>query len=402
MSKSLCLWFCALFAFASSTAVSGAKSPATKQNVAPDGFVSLFNGTDLTGWCGRGHVHPEKFRALPAAARENQQAKADADLAKHWKVEAGEIINDGHGVFCTTADDFGDFELLVDWKMVKPGTDSGIYLRGSPQVQIWDPNNESQHKHGAQLGSGGLWNNNPKTPGKDPLEKADSPVGEWNTLRIKLVGDRATIHLNGKLVVDNAVMHNFWDRKIPLYEKGPIQLQTHGGEMRFRNVFIRAIEGEAASGAGNIAEPYTATIPGTEVTFDMVPIPAGEFQIGSPEDEEGRNDDEGPQVQVRVGAFWMGKHEVTWAEYQRFMELHNIFDKFNDLGIRTVNDDNIVDAVTAPSKLYEPSFTFSTGDAPDQPAVSMTQFAAKQYTKWLSLTTGEFYRLPTEAEWEYA
>ena len=382
-------------------------------NVPPEGFTAIFNGTDLTGWCGRGHVHPKKFAALSEEQRSKQQAKADANFAKHWRVdvEKGEIVNDGRGVYCTTVKEYGDFELLIDWKMVGAGTDSGIYLRGSPQVQIWDPNDPSKRKHGGHLGSGGLWNNKGGSPGKNPLVKSDNPVGEWNTLRIKIVGDVVTIHQNGKLVVDNAVMHNFWNRKKPLYKQGVIQLQTHGGEMRFRNLFIRSLDSEEETestdnkteekSAAN-AQPYTATIPGTKVTFDMLPISGGEFLMGSPEGEAGRKDDEGPQIQVRVEPFWMGKHEVTWAEYHLFMDLCNIFDKFNDLGIRQLTDENRVDAVTAPSKLYEPGFTYMTGDAPNQPAVSMTQYAAKQYCKWLSLLTGEFYRLPTEAEWEYA
>ncbi len=373
----------------------------------PAGYESLFNGKDLSGWQGRPHTNPVKFRNLDPTERAEHQAKADADFRAHWRVEegenGGEIVNDGHGVFCTSTEEFGDFELLVDWKMVGAGTDSGIYLRGSPQVQIWDIHDESKHKHGGHLGSGGLWNNNPGTPGKDPLVVADRPVGEWNTFRIRLVGDRATVHLNNKLVVDNAVMHNFWDREKPLYDRGPIQLQTHGGEMRFRNIFLRRIESKDADKSSAIyGKPYSEQIPGTETEFVMLPIPGGEFVMGSPEDEPHRSESEGPTVLVRVEPFWMGEHEVTWEEYQHFMRLCNIFEKFNDKQIRLLNKENQIDAITAPSKLYEPGFTYETGDDPQQPAVSMSQYAAKQYTKWLSLTTGTFYRLPTEAEWEYA
>ncbi len=149
-------------------------------------------------------------------------------------------------------------------------------------------------------------------------------------------------------------------------------------------------------------DPYSKTIPGTEVAFDMLPIPAGTFLMGSPETEPGRNADEGPAVQVRVDAFWMGKHEVTWSEYQQFMKLCTVFDRFNDLKIRQVTAANRIDAVTAPSQLYDPGFVYEVGNDARQPAVAMSQFAARQYTKWLSLLTGEFYRLPTEAEWEYA
>ncbi len=369
------------------------------------GFAPLFNGQDLSGWCGREHVDPSAYRDLTESERTDRQRRADADLRQHWRVAGGEIINDGHGVFCTTDKDFGDFELLLDWKMISSGTDSGIYLRGSPQVQIWDPKNEEQHKHGAHLGSGGLWNNNPGSPGKDPLVVADRPVGEWNTLRIRLVGDRATIHLNGQLVVDNAKMHNYWDREKKLYSSGPIQLQTHGEEMRFRNIFIRRLDESVSSDDENSEDhlsDYTLAIPGSDVEFEMVAVPAGEFLMGSSPDESGCQDDEAPQVRVKVPAFWMGKYEVTWSEYHEFMKLCNVFDKLNEQGIRQITEENQVDAITAPSKLYDPGYTYETGDDPRQPAVSMSQYAAKQYTKWLSLLTGEFYRLPTEAEWEYA
>ncbi|TWT77251.1 hypothetical protein Pla123a_19080 [Posidoniimonas polymericola] len=213
---------------------------------APEGFVSLFNGEDLTGWCGREQVDPVEYRNLPDEEKEARQTKADADLAEHWSVEDEQIVNDGHGVFCTTVDDYGDFELLIDWKMVDPNTDSGVYLRGCPQVQIWDPSDPSKKQHGGHLGSGALWNNNPGSPGKDPLALADRPVGEWNTLKIRMVGDRVTVHMNNVLVVDDAEMHNYFDRQGKLPERGPIQLQTHGGEMRFRNIYLRPLDGEAA------------------------------------------------------------------------------------------------------------------------------------------------------------
>jgi len=148
--------------------------------------------------------------------------------------------------------------------------------------------------------------------------------------------------------------------------------------------------------------PYTETIPGTEVSFEMVPIPGGKFLMGSPPDEEHREEDEGPQVEIEVPPMWVGKHEVTWQEYKLFMDLCTVFEKLDDLDLRQVKEENELDAITAPSKLYDPSFTFSAGDGPTHPAVSMSQYAAKQYTKWLSLLVDRFYRLPTEAEWEYA
>ena len=147
---------------------------------------------------------------------------------------------------------------------------------------------------------------------------------------------------------------------------------------------------------------YDRTIPGTKVVIALVPIAGGKASLGSPEQEKGRNADEGPIYQVEIKPFWMGKCEITWAQYKEFMKLCNVFDRFNDLGIRQITEENAVDAITAPSNLYDPSFTFQSGEDPKLPAVSMSQYSAKQFTKWLSKLTGEFYRLPTEAEWEYA
>ncbi len=148
--------------------------------------------------------------------------------------------------------------------------------------------------------------------------------------------------------------------------------------------------------------PFKVTIPGREVSFEMVPVPGGTFKMGSPPDEEGRKEDEGPQFTVQVEPFWIGKHEVTWAEYYVYMDLYDIFKEFDRRKLRRVTEDRKIDAVTAPSSLYEPEITFSAGSAPDQPAATMSQFAARQYTKWLSAITSDFYRLPSEAEWEYA
>jgi hypothetical protein len=212
-----------------------------KHNAPPAGFVALFNGKDLVGWRGLGHVDPRELKAMSAQAREEKQKKDDADLADHWRVDNGEIVNDGQGVYLTTDKDYKDFELLIDWKMANPNSDSGIYLRGCPQVQIWDPNNPRFADRGAPKGSGGLWNNKPGSPGRLPLVRVDRPVGQWNTFRIKMVGDHVTVYFNGQLVVDDAVMHNYFDGSSPLFDSVPIQLQTHDGKIHFRNVFVRKI-----------------------------------------------------------------------------------------------------------------------------------------------------------------
>jgi len=205
----------------------------------PEGFVVLFNGKDLSGWHGLGHFDPRQLAKMSPEDRTKKRDVDNANMRKHWRVENGEIVSDGHGVFLTTDKDYGDFELHLEWKMMARNGDSGVYLRGCPQVQIWDPANPAEVKNGAPKGSGGLWNNNANNPGRFPLMKADGPIGQWNKLRIRMVNNRVSVHLNDQLVVDNAVMDNFWDRSSPIFPDGPIQFQTHGSEMRFRNVYLK-------------------------------------------------------------------------------------------------------------------------------------------------------------------
>jgi hypothetical protein len=213
----------------------------------PKGFTALFNGKDLTGWHGMPHFDPYKLAAMPEAERKAQIEEWTDDAKKHWTVENGELVNDGNGAYLTTDKEYGDIELLIEYKTV-PKADSGIYLRATPQVQIWDYTKEGgKWELGADKGSGGLWNNSPGSTGKDPLVLADKPFGQWNSFRILQVGERVTVYLNDKLVVDHARLENFWDRKKPLLQKAPIQLQTHGGEIRWRNVFIREIPSAEAN-----------------------------------------------------------------------------------------------------------------------------------------------------------
>jgi hypothetical protein len=207
----------------------------------PKGFTALFNGKDLSGWHGLPQTDPYKLAALSQAERAALVEKGTADARKHWTVDNGELVNDGKGAYLTTDKEFGDIELLLEYKTV-PKADSGIYLRLTPQVQIWDTTKEGgKWDRGADKGSGGLFNNSKGAPGRDPLVLADKPFGEWNKFRILQIGERTTVYLNDKLVVDHARMENFWNRKLPLLKKGPIQLQTHGGEIRWRNVFVREI-----------------------------------------------------------------------------------------------------------------------------------------------------------------
>lgn len=209
-------------------------------------LTPLFNGKDLTGWYGLTHFDPRKLWELSDADR---AAKREADMpefTKHWTVDNGDLVNDGHGPYATTDKEYGDIQFEISYKTV-PTADSGIYLRASPQIQIWDSTDKSKFTLGADKGSGGLWNNNPGNPGKDPLVKADKPLGEWNHFRVTQVGARTTVYLNDELVVDHAIMDNYWDRSRPLFAKGPIQLQTHGGEIRWKNIGIRELTSDEAN-----------------------------------------------------------------------------------------------------------------------------------------------------------
>ena len=206
----------------------------------PDGFRALFNGKDLSGWHG---LNPHEAAKLTGQKKAAYLAKQRADFPLHWRVENGELVNAGTGPYATTDEEFGDIELRIEYKTVAKA-DSGIYLRGQPQVQIWDLNQVFDPKkpdRKPHLGSGGLFNNTPGTPGRDPLVIADKPFGEWNTFRIVQKGDVTTVWLNGKLVVDHAKMENYWDRAQPLLSKGPLMLQTHGGEIRWRNLFVKTL-----------------------------------------------------------------------------------------------------------------------------------------------------------------
>lgn len=222
------------------------ESDVPQNNVPPEGFTALFNGKDLSGWFGHGTEDPRKLWAMSEDELAAHQKKTLEDVNKHWSVKDGELVNDGNGLYLTTMKNYGDFELLVDYKTVARA-DSGIYLRGVPQVQIWDPTEEEKFKLGADKGSGGLWNNSPGAAGKDPLHRMDKAFGEWNSFRIVMIGEHVSVWLNGKKVVDHARMENYFDRKIPIFKEGPIQLQTHGGEIIWRNVFIREIDGEEAN-----------------------------------------------------------------------------------------------------------------------------------------------------------
>jgi hypothetical protein len=241
----------AVFALAATT------GPALRaeDNKPPAGFTALFNGKDLEGW--QGNIDMRQRATMPKEKQAEYVAKRTEDAKKNWTVKDGVIHCDGKGgISLQTVKDYGNFELLLDWKIEKNG-DSGIYLRGQPQVQIWD----SENTPGARgvdknSGSGGLWNNPlPADVGKDdeavrkagqkigkiPLKKADKPVGEWNTFHMVMISDEVTIKLNGETVVDKAKLPNYWEKGKPLPEKGPVELQFHGDPLWFKNIYIKEL-----------------------------------------------------------------------------------------------------------------------------------------------------------------
>ena len=233
-------WFNRAVALVAVSVFSFASTQSPQAGTPPEGFTALFNEKNLSGWWGLKTEDPVKWKALSADKLAEKKAASLKDIAQHWSVDGEELVNDGHGLYLSTQKNYGDFEFLVDYKTV-PKADSGIYLRGIPQVQIWDSTEEAKFNIGANKGSGGLWNNSKGAPGKDPLVLADKPFGQWNSFRIIMVGERVSVWLNGKLLVDHARMENYFNRKGQIPRTGPIQLQTHGGEIRWRNVFIREI-----------------------------------------------------------------------------------------------------------------------------------------------------------------
>lgn len=227
----------------------------TADNVPPEGFVALFNGKDLSGWRGVPKPpldNPAKRAQASRAQLAAVQREADAEMRKHWSAKDGMLIFDGHGFDLgtqhgfdlATKEEYGDFELWLDWK-IEPRGDSGVFLRGMPQVQIWDA-------RAIGVGSGGLKNN--KQYAKRPGVVADKPIGEWNTFKITMVGDRVNVKLNDVLVIDNAVLDNYWEPGKSAYSSGPIELQNHGSRLCFKNIYLREIPRGVADEASSADE----------------------------------------------------------------------------------------------------------------------------------------------------
>ncbi|MCA9177551.1 MAG: DUF1080 domain-containing protein [Planctomycetales bacterium] len=249
-------------------------------------FKPLFNGKDLAGW--KGLVgNPKTRAAMSADELAAAQAKADESMREHWKVVDGVLEFDGKGQSLCTDKDYADFEMFVDWKILKAG-DSGIYLRGSPQVQIWDTEHEPYFRHGADQGSGSFWNNQ-KNP-RFPLKKADRPVGEWNTFYIRMIGERATIKLNDHTVVDDVVLENYWDRSRPIFPREQIELQNHGNTLYFRNIRLREIGGDEANAylAGKDSDGFTPLLGDEKRDLWTGDVDSYEFQGNTVSCKEGQ------------------------------------------------------------------------------------------------------------------
>jgi hypothetical protein len=198
------------------------------------GFESLFDGTDLKGWKALvGNPISRSRMSGPALAAAQQSA--NEKMKEDWIVKDGLLVFTGHGENLATEKKYRDIEMYVDWKITEKG-DAGIYLRGSPQVQIWDT---SRREVGAQVGSGGLYNNQ-KNESK-PLTVADNKVGEWNRFHIIMKGEKVTVWLNGILVTDNVTLENYWDRSIPIFPEEQIELQAHGTYVAYRNIYLREL-----------------------------------------------------------------------------------------------------------------------------------------------------------------
>lgn len=213
-------------------------------NKPPAGFTALFNGKDVTGW--QGVIPFNKRIKMSAEELKAAQEAADKKVLPHWQAKNGILVNDGEGDNLATIKDYGNIELLMDWK-IEPKGDSGVYLRGNPQVQIWDSDalDPKRFAKDYQKGSGSLWNNQKNNV---PLKRADKAPGEWNSFRIIMKSDKVTVYLNGELVVDQVPLENIWERGKPLPEKGPIELQRHPkqdgtlGKLWFKNIYVKELE----------------------------------------------------------------------------------------------------------------------------------------------------------------
>ena len=213
-----------------------------QREACPDGFTAYFDGCPeqlKTMWKGvttaEGFDNPIKRQNASPEKRAEMQKRADEQRDAHWHVRNGNLFFDAfrQGYSLATCKDLKDFEMWADWRILSIRGDSGLYLRGSPQVQIWDAHNQWG------IGSGGLYNNQ-KGPSR-ALKIADRQVGDWNRFHVIMRGDKVTVWLNGELVVDNVTLENYWDRKQPIFPVEQLELQCHGDPTEWRNIFIKEL-----------------------------------------------------------------------------------------------------------------------------------------------------------------
>ena len=212
----------------------------------PEGFTNLMSGFEnWQGLLAKPHDRPHIRKRLKPDELEKKQQDANIVMNKHWSFkDDGTLFFDGAkgGTSLATKKKYGNFEFHVSWKIMQNG-DSGIYLRGLPQVQIWDPEDKKAHRFGSDKGSGGLWNNPEKLGGRWPLVKADNPTGEWNHFYIRMIGDRVSIWLNGQNTVNDALLYNLWEKgKNPIPSSEQLELQCHGHPVWFKNIYVKEIK----------------------------------------------------------------------------------------------------------------------------------------------------------------
>ena len=209
---------------------------------APCGFETFYDGCPCqikSKW--KGVTTAEKFdnpkvrQQATAEKRAEMQKKANEERDEHWSVRNGCLFFDGYkgGYSLATYRDYADFEMWADWRIMSITGDSGLYLRGSPQVQIWDAHNQWH------IGSGGLFNNAKNV--RHATKIADKQVGDWNRFHIIMRGEKVTVYLNGEKVVDQIPLENYWDRSMPIFPCEQIELQCHGDPIEWRNIFIKEL-----------------------------------------------------------------------------------------------------------------------------------------------------------------
>ena len=206
-----------------------------------DGFETYFGygNESLRLWRGvsetEGFDNPYKRHEMPLEKVARLQAEADIAMTNHWFVRGGSLFFDGWkgGYSLATCCEYEDFELWADWRLLSIKGDSGIYLRGTPQVQVWDAHNESL------IGSGGLYNNQTNISIATSIQ--DRQVGDWNRFHVIMRENRVTVELNGVKVTDDVLLENYWQRDRPILQKERIELQCHGDPIEWRNIYIKEL-----------------------------------------------------------------------------------------------------------------------------------------------------------------